>query len=998
MIHQKLVSILVFIDSSVEDYQSLINGVSPNAKVIILDETLDGIEQITERLAIEQNIEAIHIISHGSPGAVQLGANTLNSSNIESFGPQLQHWRKALIPGADILLYGCNVASFNQPWQIECAAIQTNSAYPDYGISTRAGGFSLCSSGFNRPVENSPTKPTKPNQFLERLSELTGADIAASANPTGNAALGGDWELEVQIGSIEATPIKALAYSGILAATANPDNKAIPVTSPPISIDIDTLANDTGSSRVSVQSITTAPTNGTATINDWIYAGGDFTTVNGTTRNRIARLNSNGTLDTTFNPSTGMNNTVYAIAIDSSGKPIVGGLFTTVNGTGRNYIARLNTDGSLDTTFNNPVMNNAVYAIALDSSDQPLVGGDFTLINAIPRNRIARLNTDGTLDNTFNPSTGMDSNVNAIALDSSGKPVVGGGFTSVNGTSRNYIARLNSDGTLDTTFDPGTRINNNVNAIALDSSGKPVVGGNFTTVNSTPINRIARLNTDGTLDTTFDPGTGMNSTVNAIALDGSGKPLVGGSFSTVNGTSRSRIARLNTDGTLDTTFNPVLTGAVNAIALDSSNKPVVGGTFNTVNGTSRSSIARLNADGSVDNTFNPGTGMNVYVNAIALDKGRSIYYTPNAGFNGIDTFQYTATDGVVSTPTTVTVLVNDSPILDNTGIPTLNAQNQDDSASTGTLISTIIANLGGTKITDPNASALQGIAITNLDTTNGTWQYTTDGTIWNNAPAVSPANALLLASNANTSLRFVPTAGYNGTLTNALTFAAWDQITGTNGGVADYTTDQTNNTTSSVFSIVTETADIAINPVPTITSVSAATADGTYGIGTNIDITVNFSQIVNVTGTPQLSLAGVNPVANYLSGSGSNTLTFRYAVAAGDISPDLDYVSTTALSLSGGTIKNAANGDAILTLVTPGAANSLGASKAIVIDGIVPTVALTSPSATTVNGLFSVTATFRENVAGFDATDITITNATVGNFVPVNATTYTFDVTPNADG
>jgi hypothetical protein len=145
-------------------------------------------------------------------------------------------------------------------------------------ISTRAGGFSLCSSGFNRPVENSPTKPTKPNQFLERLSELTGADIAASANPTGNAALGGDWELEVQIGRIEATPIQALGYSHIL-ATANPDNKAIPVNSPQISIGV--LANDTGSARLSVQSITT-PTNGIATINDWIYAGGNFTTVNGT--------------------------------------------------------------------------------------------------------------------------------------------------------------------------------------------------------------------------------------------------------------------------------------------------------------------------------------------------------------------------------------------------------------------------------------------------------------------------------------------------------------------------------------------------------------------------------------------------------------------------------------------------------------------------------------------------------------------------------------------
>ena len=111
MIQKKNVSTLVFIDSNVEDYESLISGVDPNAEVIILNETLDGIEQITERLTTKQNIEAIHIISHGSPGAVKLGANTLNSSNIESFAPKLQQWRKALIPGADILLYGCNVGA-----------------------------------------------------------------------------------------------------------------------------------------------------------------------------------------------------------------------------------------------------------------------------------------------------------------------------------------------------------------------------------------------------------------------------------------------------------------------------------------------------------------------------------------------------------------------------------------------------------------------------------------------------------------------------------------------------------------------------------------------------------------------------------------------------------------------------------------------------------------------------------------------------------------------
>src|SRR6476661_5182336 len=166
---------LVFIDSNVEDYQSLISGFSPNAEVIILDETLGGIEQITERLATKQNIEAIHIISHGSPGAVQLGANTLNSSNIESFGPQLQQWRKALIPRADILLYGCKVAA------------------GDRG-----------------------------HQFLVHLHQLTGANIAANTNTTGNSERGGTWDIPQVIPPSPQKPKLALTettlktYSGLL--------------------------------------------------------------------------------------------------------------------------------------------------------------------------------------------------------------------------------------------------------------------------------------------------------------------------------------------------------------------------------------------------------------------------------------------------------------------------------------------------------------------------------------------------------------------------------------------------------------------------------------------------------------------------------------------------------------------------------------------------------------------------------------------------------------
>ena len=196
------------------------------------------------------------------------------------------------------------------------------------------------------------------------------------------------------------------------------------------------------------------------------------------------------------------------------------------------------------------------------------------------------------------------------------------------------------------------------------------------------------------------------------------------------------------------------------------------------------------------------------------------------------------------------------------------------------------------------------------------------------------------------------------------------------------------------------TASILLNTTPKVTAVTATTPDGSYGVGATIAITVTFDDAVTVTGTPQLQLetGTTDQFANYASGSGTTALTFNYVVQPGDTSADLEYLATNALTLNGGTIKDNLTVDAILTLPPLASANSLGGSKAIVIETVAPTVALTSTSATTVNGLFSVTATFSENVTGFDNTDITVANAIVGNFVTVDATTYTFDVTPSASG
>jgi uncharacterized delta-60 repeat protein len=298
-----------------------------------------------------------------------------------------------------------------------------------------------------------------------------------------------------------------------------------------------------------------------------IITGGGFTTYNGTSEISVAKLNTNESLDGTFNPTgTGLNNNVSALAIDSSGKIIVGGEFTSYNGTSEPYVARVNTDGSLDATFNptGTGLSFWVLALTIDSSGKIIVGGFFTTYNATSEPYVARLNTDGSLDATFNPTgTGLNFTVNALAIDSSGKIIVGGSFTSYNGTTERMVARLNTNGSLDATFNPtGTGLNNNVYAIAIDSSGKIVVGGAFTSYNGTSEPYIARLNTDGSLDATFNPtGTGLNGAqVNVVVIDSSGKIIVGGNFTSYNGTSEPRIARLNTDGSLDATFSPTGTG------------------------------------------------------------------------------------------------------------------------------------------------------------------------------------------------------------------------------------------------------------------------------------------------------------------------------------------------------------------------------------------------------------------------------------------------------
>ena len=274
--------------------------------------------------------------------------------------------------------------------------------------------------------------------------------------------------------------------------------------------------------------------------------------MNGVARKRIARLNADGSLDTSFDPGAGANGWVGDVAMQADGKVLICGVFSTVDNVARNRIARLNADGSLDTSFDPGTgANSAVYAVSVQADGKVLIGGAFATVDGAVRDRIARLNADGTLDTSYDPGTGTDGNVWAIQLQVDGKALIGGEFTTVDGTGRNRIARLNGDGSLDVGLDSGTGASNVVQAVVLQPDGKVLVGGYFTTVDGTGRNQIARLNANGSVDTLFDPGTGANGTVYAVALQTDDKVLIGGSFTRVDGTGRNRVARLSVDGSLD---------------------------------------------------------------------------------------------------------------------------------------------------------------------------------------------------------------------------------------------------------------------------------------------------------------------------------------------------------------------------------------------------------------------------------------------------------------
>lgn len=370
---------------------------------------------------------------------------------------------------------------------------------------------------------------------------------------------------------------------------------------------------------------------------------GRFTTVNGVARNHAARLETDGTLDPSFDPNTGGSLTpeVYTVMLQSDGKIIIGGGFTTVQPNGaaapvtRSRIARFNADGSLDPWVPSiggkaVSFNNLVLSLAQQPDGRLLVGGGFTKLTpdggtAVNRGRLARFNADGSLDEAYDPN--FNNAVNAIVVQPSGKAIVGGSFTTMqpNGAAEATevlrLKRLNPDGTLDLTWFGEAA--GPVNTLVLQTDGYLLVGGSFGSSGNGLNAYAARLRPTGYSDTaTF----GVNFTVYAFAPQADGRIVLGGGFTAVRGggvTSlpRGHVARVSLRGGLDADFHPDVNGRLRTVAVQADNQILVGGTFTSVGGLTRDSLARLGANGSVDTSFVANIAGTVYT-AIDVADGK----------------------------------------------------------------------------------------------------------------------------------------------------------------------------------------------------------------------------------------------------------------------------------------------------------------------------------------------------------------------------------------
>ncbi|MBU4232935.1 MAG: delta-60 repeat domain-containing protein [Proteobacteria bacterium] len=358
---------------------------------------------------------------------------------------------------------------------------------------------------------------------------------------------------------------------------------------------------------------------------------GYFTSINGVPRGSLARFNADGSLDTGFNPP--IKGEVRTVYLMSNGKILVGGRISVGSSSPYHYnLARLTSDGALDSTFYEILdWYGMVNSVKVQSDGKVLVGGwSMTVLgDASATYHLLRLNTNGTVDNSYPKRSAPGGLVNSITVLTANDARIYGILPNISGTHTGYLVTLSLSGNLVSYLGDET-FNGPIYDYGTQTDGKKVYVGHFTEVLGFPRKYIARLDTNGALDTSFDPGIGPNGRVNNLVIQADDKLVVAGNFNTFNNNPVGYAVRLNTDATVDSTFAASADDRIQKLNLlnGTGSDLVAFGWFRNFNGAARPGLAYMDSNGNLYNLYTGWTSANTdtaYVYALAVQPNGQVW-------------------------------------------------------------------------------------------------------------------------------------------------------------------------------------------------------------------------------------------------------------------------------------------------------------------------------------------------------------------------------------
>ncbi|HQX52611.1 MAG TPA: DUF4347 domain-containing protein, partial [Planctomycetaceae bacterium] len=795
---------IAILDSGVQNSSELLNLLATqqengrDLELFVLDRDRDGLEQISEILSRFHDLDAVHILSHGTAEGLQLGSTWIDSGTIGNYEAALRGWQSAFGIDGDMLLYGCDLAASDDGRQI-----------------------------------------------VNAISNWTQTDVAASTDVTGSSLFGGNWDLEFQTGHIEAMSVADQQvqddWVGLMAVSV--DSVTSGSTSSGASV---TVSHTTGgTNRLMLVGISMAPEGESVTSVKW----------NGVNLTRIGvEENSAGKARVEIWQLVAPQTGTYNVVVNFTGTSHKGATVGVATFTGVNQ-------SNPTLAFSSASGNSNSASTTVASATNDVVFGVVQSHN-------------GT---SVSPGSGQTEYWDINTNEANGEGTVKAGAASVTSS--------------------WTVQNDKWSAAAVSIQADT---NNTQVITTTPVqdSYIQFKNP------TTNSGTSSSLIVDRETNDLQ-RALVQFDLSSipVGSTIQSATLRLTStaiDGSLNigayqlqqswvegsTTWNQRSSGT---------NWTSAGSTYNST------AVDTINKSTTGQHSFNittlaqawlAGTQQNYGVMVASMDGG------------GIRTVTYDSREGTTAPVLQIiyTLPPNTAPVLDSAKSPALTSLNEDSGApsgSVGTLVSSLVdfASPSGQvdNVTDPDSGALLGIAVTAADTTNGSWFYSTNsGTNWNALGAVASNNARLLASDTNTRLYFQPNANYNGTLASAVTFRAWDQTSGSNGTLADTST----NGGITAFSTVTDTASLVINAV---NDAPVLDNTGTMSLGTiTEDGSVNawVSTVVATAGGDRITDVDAGAVEGIAITSVNNgNGTWRYSTDGGSTWSTVGPVSNTSALL-----------------------------------------------------------------------------------------------------